>query len=148
MIFGVWRRLGAILAALGGSWRHLGASWSHLGRSGSHLRGSWAASGRLLEAKLEDLGAILDGLGGQVGGLEANLGASWRQLGRFRCQLGGLGGDFTRFCEFCNNLKKNIGFYCFFEHRRVKLEALRCQVGLKLAVLRPLGSILKALEGS
>ena len=29
--FGVWRRLGAILAALGGFWRHLGASWS-LGR--------------------------------------------------------------------------------------------------------------------
>ena len=63
--------------------RALPRSHSHLGRLGSQLRGSWAASGRLLEAKLEDFAAILDGLGGQVGGLEANVGVSWRQLGRF-----------------------------------------------------------------
>ena len=96
------------------------------------------------KAKLEDLGAILSGLGSQVGSLEANLGASWSQLGRFRCQLGGLGGNFTRFGGFDKNLEKPFGFYCFFEHRRVKLEAFGRQVGFKLAVLKHLGGILKA----
>ena len=40
-------------------------------------------------------------------GLKANLGASWRQLGRFRCQLGGLGGNFARFGGFYKSVIKN-----------------------------------------
>ena len=62
---------------------------------------------------MEDLGAILGGLGSQVGGLEANLGASWSQLGRFRCQLGGLGGNFTRFGGFYKNVEKPQVFIVF-----------------------------------
>ena len=100
------KALEAVVEALGGileALRGPGATWGLLGGSGKAT----------LEAKLEDLGAILGGLGGQVGGLEANLRASWNQLGRFGCHLGGLGGNFPRFCGCCKNLKKQLVFIGF-----------------------------------
>ena len=38
------------------------------------------------------------------------------------------------FVDVAKTFKKNISFYWFFEHQRVKLEALGDLVGLKLAV--------------
>ena len=50
--------------------------------------------------------------------------------------------------DFAKTFKKTLGFYRFFEDRRVMLEGLGGQVGDLEASWRHLGGILEALGGS
>ena len=89
----------------GGSWR---PSWRILGPSWTVLEANLTVS----RPTWEHLGANLGGFGANLAVLEATL------------------HDFVDFTK----PSKTIGFYWFFELRRVKLEALGDLVGLKLAV--------------